>query len=390
MSHESIDQLEETEAWFIHRGIPHFIEDYSASQDIFTRAVPLLTFIFLIEVFAAVNFHAWWANTLAVIGAFSLVLGLWGFVNRWRGWQPLHRPTSIGPIELAVFVAVPPIVPLVFGGTASRAGWLVGVNVGLLIVIYVVTSFGIIPLIGWATGRLFRQLRQTLSLFARAIPLLLLFVTFLFINAEVWQVSANLLGPFFWGTIALFTTFGTVFILVRLPSEVEGLGAFSSWNKVAEMCQGSPVEGMAERMNGHPEIRPLERIEWFNVGLVILFGQALQVIFIGALVGAFLLLLGLLIMPPEVIAAWTQLDPTPLWTSFALLGRSVQLTEELLRVATFLAAFSGLYFAVTAVTDATYREEFFEEVVGEVREALAVRAVYLELISKAPAADMEA
>ena len=83
--HPTDDPLEATERWFVHRGIPHFIEDYSASRDIFTRAAPPLTFIFLIEVLAAVNFHAWWANTLAIIGAFVLVLGVWGFVNRWRG-----------------------------------------------------------------------------------------------------------------------------------------------------------------------------------------------------------------------------------------------------------------------------------------------------------------
>ena len=56
------------------------------------------------------------------------------------------------------------------------------------------------------------------------------------------------------------------------------------------------------------------------------------------------------------------------------------LTEELLKVAIFLAAFSGLYFIVVLLTDATYREEFLEEVVGEVREAFAVRAAYLEYL----------
>ena len=382
MSQATSQQIEDTESWFVHRGIPHFIEDYSASQDIFTRAAPLLTFIFLIEVLAAVNLHAWWANTLAVIGASGLVVGLWGFVNRWRGWQPLHRPTSIGSVALAVFVLVPPLVPVVFGGNLVGSAGLVALNVALLAVIYVVTSFGIIPLIGWATGRLFRQLTETLSLFARALPLLLLFVTFLFINAEVWQVSAKLLGPLFLGTVGLFATLGALFILVRLPNEVEGLGAFASWERVGSMCTNTPVEGVAEAIEGKPQPRPLERIEWVNVGLVILFGQALQVVLVALLVGAFLVLLGLLIMPPEVIAAWTQADPKLLGTAFGLLGRDVQLTQELLRVAGFLAAFSGLYFAVTAVTDSAYREEFFEEVVGEVREAFAVRAVYLELMDR--------
>ena len=43
----------------------------------------------------------------------------------------------------------------------------------------------------------------------------------------------------------------------------------------------------------------------------------------------------------------------------------------------FLTAFSGFYFTVYVLTDATYRQEFLDEVLGEMRQAFAVRAVYL-------------
>ena len=52
-------------------------------------------------------------------------------------------------------------------------------------------------------------------------------------------------------------------------------------------------------------------------------------------------------------------------------------TKELLKVSIFLAAFSGLYFTVVLVTDATYREEFFDEILAELRQSFAVRSVYL-------------
>jgi hypothetical protein len=51
-------------------------------------------------------------------------------------------------------------------------------------------------------------------------------------------------------------------------------------------------------------------------------------------------------------------------------------TEELLRVAGFLATFTGLSFTVYLVTDPTYREEFRTDVASELREAFAVRAAY--------------
>ncbi len=62
---------------------------------------------------------------------------------------------------------------------------------------------------------------------------------------------------------------------------------------------------------------------------------------------------------------------------FGFLGRDLRLTAELLKISVFLAAFSGLYFTVVLVTDATYREEFFDEILAELRQTFAVRAVYL-------------
>ena len=58
---------------------------------------------------------------------------------------------------------------------------------------------------------------------------------------------------------------------------------------------------------------------------------------------------------------------------------------ELLQVSVFLAAFSGLYFTVYAVTDETYRDQFFTEIKAELEKAVGVRAVYLAARSDASA-----
>ena len=55
------------------------------------------------------------------------------------------------------------------------------------------------------------------------------------------------------------------------------------------------------------------------------------------------------------------------------------MTPQLIQVATFLAAFSGLYLTVSTVTDETYREQFFGSVMRELERAVGVRAVYLAL-----------
>jgi hypothetical protein len=65
--------------------------------------------------------------------------------------------------------------------------------------------------------------------------------------------------------------------------------------------------------------------------------------------------------------------------AITLFGERLELTEELLRVAGGLAAFSGFYFAIAMLTDSTYRDEFLQEVTAELRSVFAVRADYLRL-----------
>ena len=58
-------------------------------------------------------------------------------------------------------------------------------------------------------------------------------------------------------------------------------------------------------------------------------------------------------------------------------GTGLVVTWELVTVAAFIGAFSALQFAISAATDDAYREEFLAELVHDMREAFAVRAVYL-------------
>ncbi|MDQ3474955.1 MAG: hypothetical protein M3492_01055, partial [Actinomycetota bacterium] len=43
------DRRHAIEDWFLHRGVPHLIVDYSPSRDILTRAAPLLYVVFVAE-----------------------------------------------------------------------------------------------------------------------------------------------------------------------------------------------------------------------------------------------------------------------------------------------------------------------------------------------------
>ncbi len=58
------------------------------------------------------------------------------------------------------------------------------------------------------------------------------------------------------------------------------------------------------------------------------------------------------------------------------------MNEALLRVATGVAASAGLYYAVTILVDAAYRDQFVDSLTEELRDTFARRSEYLELQRK--------
>ena len=60
------------------------------------------------------------------------------------------------------------------------------------------------PLLRWACQRTVAQLALLFNVVVRALPLLLLFTTFLFINTEVWQVAGTLTGVPYAAVLGVF------------------------------------------------------------------------------------------------------------------------------------------------------------------------------------------
>lgn len=380
MTNSAPDLGPQLERWFLRRGIPHFIYEYSATEDVLTRALPLLVLVFLAEVVGVIN-EGWplWANVLSILGGLALLVGGWMVSNRLRGRPWTTRPDRVGAIEIGVFVVVPALLPLVFGGNLATAALVAAANAVLLLVIYVATSYGVVPMTRWAVGRILTELGATLGLFARALPLLLLVFMFLFINAEVWAVAGGLDTLLFSLTVGLLGVMALVFVIFRVPAELRTAARFSSWSEVAAHTAASPAAGVPPRSPSADDVPPPSKGEWTNLGLVVVFSLGLQVLLVAAVVAAFFVAFGLLAISGPTIAEWTGAPAGDLAT-LTLGSRSFMLTGALLRVAGFLGAFAGLYFAVYAVHDPTFRGDFFEQTIAEVRESLAVRAIYRDSV----------
>jgi hypothetical protein len=350
------DRIRELERAFRRAGLPNFIEDYSASEDVFTRALPFLTLVFLLELLNALNLEwPWWGNVLALVGGAAMVVVGFGVVNRSRGRSFVSIPRRVGTPELAAFVLLPALLPLLFGGQwRSALVTLVGQLV-LLGLVYVVIAFGLISILRWAGGRFVSQLRASLALMVRALPLLLFFALVTFFTNEYWQMFATVSDGRFAIVLALFFALGSAFLLVRIPSNVRSLE------------RESDLAG-----------RPLRRGQRINVGLVIFVSQALQVLFVASAVWLFFVVFGSLLVSKEIQSMW--IGNTVEYLRLPVAEDRLHLTHELLRVATGTAAFSGLYYTVAMVVDSNYRDEFVTRVTEQMRETFALRAEYLRLL----------
>ena len=363
------------ERWFIRRGVPHFIHHYTATTGVFTRTLGTLGAVFLLEFGSALNFSfAWWQNVLAFAAAMGAALGLWIVLNRLRGRRPLAPPRTVGPVELGIFVLLPPLIPEVFGQQSTQAVLLIAGNTGLLLVIYVVTSYGVVPILRWAFLQTLRQVGDLANLLVKSLPLMLLFSMFLFMSADIWQIVADIPMTALAGTIGLLVLVGSAFVLLRVPRELAALARFHSWAEVHRHAAGTPLADLAPPADqaepGDQTLRTRERV---NLGLMLFLGQAVQVLLVTAAIGAFYLAFGLFALPEATLHSWLGRAPVEL-TGLTIAGN--HLTRELLIGAGLVAAVSGLQFTVAALTDATYREEFYAEVTRDLRTALAARTLY--------------
>ena len=353
----TVDEVASYERRFRRAGLPLLKEGHTAAADAFTRAAPLLALVFIGETLGAIQLD--WplaANVAAALGGLAILLGAFGVVNRLRRRSFWSLPEEVGTPELVAFVLVPAALPVIFGGQTTSALVTALANVALLALAYLWFGYGLPWMLRWAALRLFSQLATSLGLLSRAVPLLLVFSLVLFVNTEMWQVFAALGWGLFGVACGLFALVASAFLAFRLPREVE----------------------LIERDAGGGQA-PLNTRQRVNVGLVMLVSQGLQVLVVVASVGLFFVVFGALAIGPEVRESWIGDQGERIGLTLELFGERLAVTEELLRVSGGIAAFSGLYYSIAVLTDATYREEFLDELTAELRSTFRLRAEYLTL-----------
>jgi hypothetical protein len=316
------ESLTATEAWLVRNGLPYFVpRERDAAQEALAprRTVPLLVGV-----------------GIAAVGL-AVLLGM------------VFEDLSLGTAALT------------FVGIAAALA-------------YAVTALRARPIVVWALQRTLGSLRQLLPTMTRALPLLIVFMTFLFINAEVWHVSSRLDGGVLWLVVLLFLAMSVGFFLVRMPEEIDRADDELDDARIVAVTASTPVAAEAADLAArHPGMlvreTEISRFERVNLTVALVVIQLSQVLVVALTLLIFLMVFGALAMKGEVIKVWIGESPHHV-------PGLENVSVELLQVSIFLAAFSALYVSVTAVTDDNLRSQFFDGVMQELEQAIAVRAAY--------------
>jgi hypothetical protein len=244
------------------------------------------------------------------------------------------------------------------------------------------------PLVLWAVKESWRQLQRLVRSVVQMLPPLLLFVAFLFVQAEAWQVAADLNGPILWIALAFFPAIGIVFATVRLHLTIRGEeptvksaeDGMIDYKKVHSVLAESDHEVMRQLSGlvsaetchlAEPEFR-----QRTNLLVVMLFALVLQAVIASLAIWAVLVTFGMLVIEPQTAADWLK-HPVKVYWSQQFFDKELVLTEQLLQVAAFIASFSAMYFTAKSIDGDPSIGYYLPVCERMAREAFAAEAVYL-------------
>ncbi|MBE8518900.1 hypothetical protein ILP97_15480 [Amycolatopsis sp. H6(2020)] len=378
--------VEAVEQWFRRRGLPAVVRGRPAQ--LLVRIGPAVVFIAAWQVLTALlsavdgetdaDFDRLLESDLFALGYTGLLLSLVVFpalgswlTARWVRRRLVDRGGTVpAAVMAAVFAVVVPVVDWVVEGDSVPLGLLT--QLAILVGLFAAAFVGVGSIVGWALRAAYRQTRLLGELTSRALPLLLLFTVFGFFTTEIWQVGAALPRQRMWLVVGLLALVAVIFLLGMLKDEVTRLTQSRTAPVGLDKLRETPLAAFladdvpAERL-------PLTKLERANMVLVLVLTQVLQTFVLATLVFVFFVVFGIVAVQHSVIKAWIGRDPA----SGTLFGIQLPIPQELLQVSLFIAAFSGLYFAASTVTDAKYRSAFFDPLADHLAVSLVARDLYL-------------
>ncbi len=359
------------ERWFLHRGLPAVLTRRARWRGLWPRSAPVFTGYAVAMVMVLVNFLVTgdteaeiiaeaaivrWVDVLLItVGLPVAVLAGW-LVSRLRTDQVRSAASAVavGAALVAETLATGVI------GTLTAAVSVVAV--------LALTASGLGSVLGWALKLTMTQIAVVGALVLRALPLVLL-TMLAFFNPYLWSMASTisparlLLAMLFLGLVAgVFLVSGTIERarpVLATPTEAPP--------ELTARLRDTPFEAMDD----HPA-EPLTHGERLNVFFVLAVSQLARVLTVAVLTGLIYLILGSIVLSPELLPQWTA-GGTP---NVVLLGMAMPVPQALLQVSMFLGALTFMYVGAQAVGPGEHRAQFLDPFIDDLRLTLIARNRY--------------
>lgn len=369
------------EQWFLDRGLPAVLRRGALLKGVWSRSAPALAALAVVALNSILVVAVSGEHSVDITGRPDLpegvVLGLLAVmiplasVAGWlvSGIESRQRRVAVGGLALAVIA-----LGAVFGGPARHAAVNAVIFGALVAAILLCTATGVGSVLGWAAGMTLSNLALAAGMFVRALPVVLL--TFLvFFNTYVWLMTSLISRGRLWLGIGFLLLVAGSFLVSGTLAEVRRLAeSREALPGDAARLAGTPFAEVPDA-DGPVELSLPERL---NAIFVVAASQMVHVLTVAVLTGSVFFVLGLILVSPEVLDAWTRGKGRP---DGELLNMTLPIPDSLIQTTMLLTAITFMYLAAKAVTDAQYRSQFLDPVIDDVRLNLIALGRYRRMPS---------
>jgi hypothetical protein len=369
-----VTQRRAADAWFLDRGLPAVLRPGALVRRLWPRSAPALAAFAVFMVNSAVVVAVTGKHTIDIDGhptrtewfvlaLLVLVLPVAALV----GWLVSRISTVPGRTVAATVAVVVATVCGILGGPSPRV--LVDLILEAIVIaaILVLTACGAGSIFGWAVQMTTTNLAAAGSMVTRALPLLLLTIL-VFFNSPVWLMAATISRPRLWLALAFLTLIAAVFVVSVTRDRVRPMMTAGVPDDHAVQLAGTPFEAMPDPST----VRPLRRVERWNIMFVVAASLITQILIVAAMAALIFLILGLILVSPELLAQWTRNGRS----DGTVLGMTIPVPDSLIQVTFFLGALTFMYLSARTISDDEYRTRFFDPLIEDLRLTLTARNRY--------------
>ena len=376
-------ESEAAERWFLARGLPAVLSPGALLHRVWSRSAPALVAAAVFAVNSITVVKVSGMHTIDIDGrpnlAEGFVLAMLVLVLPTAcvaGWFVTKVDSNIRRVLIADAALAIIALGAVFGGPSARLLVNLVIWGSVIGVVLLLTATGIGSILGWAAELTLTNLAYAAGMFVRALPVVLL--TFLvFFNTYVWLMTSLISRGRLWAGMCFLFLIAAAFLVSSTMTEVRPL-----------LSAPGAVAGDADRLAATPFAdipdqsyrRGLSLGERLNTVFVVAATQVVHVLTVAIMTGTVFFVLGLILVSPPVLDAWTRGAGRP---DGRLLGMTLPIPDSLIQTTMLLTAITFMYLAAKAVTDTQYRAQFLDPILDDLRLTIVAVGRYRS-ITKSP------